>query len=176
MVIFSSWIWKFYIALSFLYLAVLKMYQICLVLQRTNFFHWFLNCFYKTKFIELNSDFISWVLLILLLICSSLSRALRCNVSKFIWCLPVYLIQELNNINFSLIASFIVALKFWYVYHYSHLLLSFFFISPLIHTAIHSSFNKIICNDFISRCLNIFYFLSYHWILIIFCQMFSCAM
>ena len=99
----------------FLYLAGLKNYQIYLVFQITNFVHSFFKCLYKVKFIELKSDFISWVALTLLLICSSLSMASRCQVSSFICCLVVYLMNELNDINFHLTASFTVAHMCWYV-------------------------------------------------------------
>ena len=130
-----------------------------------NFCHWFLNCFCNVKFIKLESDLISWNLLILLLICSSLSRALRCNVSSFIWCLPVYLVNGFNDINFLLAASFIVAQKFWYVVLLLSFTSKFFFISSLIHTGIHSSFN----NDLIWFNLQVlicFLLMFSHWCLI----------
>ena len=145
---FSSRILVIWVFSLLLFVSVVLVYQFCLFFQRTNFLFCQFFCIVSFVSILLISALIliiSPLLQLLVLICF-FSRTLSCNVGSFNCCLFLLLLNMIHAINFPLSTAFIVSQRFSYVVFLFSFTSKNFFISPLMSSGIHSSYNGVLFN------------------------------
>ena len=101
--------------LSFSLLVWLRVYQFCLKNQLFVLSSFSIVSFVSISLISALVLIISCLPPLLVLICCSFNRALRCNVWLYICLLFILLLNELNAMNFPLHITFIASKRLWYI-------------------------------------------------------------
>ena len=104
---------------------------------------------------------ISFLLLTLGLVCSSLSSCFRCKVSLFIWAFSCFLRWACIAINFPLRTAFAASHRFWSVVSSLSFAARYFLISSLIYSAIHWLFSSMLFSLHVFVFFAVFFLLVY---------------